>query len=286
MGRRPPEGFRVARQWHRSRVLLRGPLQCPCSLWWSWLGYSTAVCRAGQGPRCLSRPVSAWEGSTGGWMRETPSLFVGVYSVVGSRFGVNRIKRWSLHTAIAIPLLIFVSAKRCCDAAMLHSLNLGTATSELERIRAQSREERGEGRGMAWQGMAWHMDMGKSMSFSWRVSEKVSLFPLAREEYDPPPHQPTSDRRTVPGREDKRQETETETGTETQDLTARPKTCTRCKLARSCKRAHRETDLVRPLTATRYYHRYHRRQHHICTFHQSACRSGCSLNLGLSRPNS
>ena len=104
----------------------RGPCSCPCRrkkvlLRSSGPGFASSTaphCRTGHGPRCLSRPACVGRAH---WRldEEDPSLFVGE-----SRFG-QQDKRWSLHTAITIPFVLFRLRRPCCNAAMLHSLNFG-----------------------------------------------------------------------------------------------------------------------------------------------------------------
>lgn len=125
----------------------RGPCSCPCRrkkvpLRSSGPGFAPSTaphCRTGQGPRCLSRPACVGRAH---WRldEEDPSLFVGE-----SRFG-QQDKRWSLHTAITIPFVLFRLRQRCCNAAMLHSLNFG------RRLRTGVHQGAVSWKSVAWRG--------------------------------------------------------------------------------------------------------------------------------------
>lgn len=221
--RRPPEDFRVVRQLHRSRAAPttaaspsapRRPLQFGLSLlpqksalrlncgpsWLLLAGCHRQTAGPGKVPAaCHGLPVRG-KGRIGGWMREIRAC-----SWRYSRFG-QQDKRWSLHTAITIPYTVFCLR---CNAAMLHSLNFGTATSDW----SASGRSLVKGEHMAWHGMAFPATVSHVEGVSGRVGNRVVTLrcsPLARDMH---PHISSTDHgRTRPDRDKTQTQASTQTG--------------------------------------------------------------------------
>lgn len=143
------------------------PLEGPCSLFVpaaakkvhcvelrSWLDATDRLQGRARSPLLVTACLCVGKGRIGGWMREIRAC-----SWRYSRFG-QQDKRWSLHTAITIPYSVFCLR---CNAAMLHSLNFGTATSDWSA--SGSSLVKGGTHGMAWHGISY------TVSISCRGSE-------------------------------------------------------------------------------------------------------------------